>query len=196
MRRERNFIGPAGMGGMVSLWGASSLIKSVQRGTCAVAAGATTGTSTITVVDTANCSVRFLGFIDPNNGDGTTNPDVHFTRITLTNSTTLTATRATSDATYGRTVRFEVIEFLPGLLRSVQRGIVTLPGNASSTTTITSVNTDKTVMGFLGFTTNFGSASNNLEGLDVALTNATTVTGTVGNGTATGIVSFEALEFF
>lgn len=56
MRRNRDFIGPAGMGGVVSLWGASSLIKSVQSGSLSNGAG-TTATATITAVVPENTAI-------------------------------------------------------------------------------------------------------------------------------------------
>lgn len=189
--------GPLGGAGVVGLWGASSFIKSIQRGTCSTG-GSTSGTATITAVDTANCTVRFLGYVDGNASDGATVPDVHFARIALTNSTTVTITRAVLDVAASRVARFEVIEFLPGLLRSVQRGTVTITsgGPTSATTTITGVDPNKTILGYLGFTTTYPASSNNVECVDVALTNGTTVTSTVANAAATSIVSFETLEFY
>lgn len=50
-----------GGAGMVSLWGASSLIASVQSGTITLNASPN-GTATITAVNTANSVIVFGGF--------------------------------------------------------------------------------------------------------------------------------------
>lgn len=66
-------------------------IKSIQRGTISLASGgSTTGTATITSVDTTKTELRMLGFTL--NGEAMVNNP----RIALTNATTITATRAST----------------------------------------------------------------------------------------------------
>jgi hypothetical protein len=84
----------------MSLFGS---IKSIQRGTV-TANGATTGTATITSVNTAKTELRYLGF-----SSASAILDRINSRIDLTNATTVTLTKATaSDAA---TASFEVTEF-------------------------------------------------------------------------------------
>ncbi len=78
-------------------------IKSIQRGTIALAGAATTGTATITAVDTTKTELRFLGQSAGGGGDQ------HTAWITLTNSTTITATRVTASGT--TTVSWELTEY-------------------------------------------------------------------------------------
>lgn len=68
---------------------AGGSIKSIQRGTISLASGgSTTGTATISSVDTTKTELRILGY--------TLNAEVmvNTPRIALTNATTITATRA------------------------------------------------------------------------------------------------------
>lgn len=79
-------------------------IKSIQRGTISITSSAT-GTATITAVDTAKTELRMLGWSAP----GTVSNDFA-PRITLTNTTTITATRYDSTAST-TVVSWEVTEY-------------------------------------------------------------------------------------
>lgn len=176
-----------------------SLFASVQRGSATIAAAATSGTATITAVDLANSSIRFLGYESTNPAaDGGNDPSVLFPRIELTNTTTVTAYRTTADATYGRVCKFEVTQYVPGVLKSVQRGTISVTVAATSgTATITAVDTTKSELGFLGFTETYGTVSNNIMCSGCTLTNATTVTTTTGNAAANPVVvGYEVREWF
>lgn len=158
-----------------------TVIKSLQYGTLTVT-GATSNTATITAVDTTKCGVQWLGFAPT--GGGLDNS--MGTKLVLTNSTTLTATLA---AVGTSTTKFVVVCFVPNLIKSIQRGNAL---TASSTVTITSVNTAKTILSFLGRTmtttnTNMGDFSG------ITLTNATTITS--NSTTNAGTISWEAWEF-
>lgn len=188
MRRQRNLLGPQGMGGMVGLWGASSLIASVQTGTITLNASAS-GTATITSVNTAN-SVIVAGGFSVNNATANTSFSAY---LTLTNATTVTAT--TVGTGNDRVVAFTVIEFIPGVIRSVQSAIMTLSGVASASVTITSVNTAKSYVAYLGMNTNVAEDQTLPR---VVLANATTVTATravAGAGGGTSLPYF-VVEFF
>lgn len=78
-------------------------IKSIQRGTISVSAGAGTGTATatITAVDTAKSECRFMGATSAASIQG-------LARVTLTNSTTVTADASGDGSTY--VVGYEVVE--------------------------------------------------------------------------------------
>jgi len=66
-------------------------IRGIQRGTITIASSQTTGTATITSVDPAKTELRWLGASSAISGEA-----AYRNRITLTNATTITATRATS----------------------------------------------------------------------------------------------------
>lgn len=80
------------------------------------------------------------------------------------------------------------------LVKSVQYGTVVLTNVDEATATITAVNTDNAILVFLGAS---GSATTNINRMltRVALTNATTVTGTRGNGTNAMTIAFVVIEF-
>ena len=82
-----------------------------------------------------------------------------------------------------------------GGIKSVQRGTITLPGVSSNTATITSVDTNKSMLNFLGVTESTSLTTNNAL-VRIALTNATTVTATRSTSTGTSIVSYEVIEFY
>lgn len=83
----------------------SSVIASIQYGTVSITGTNTSGTATITSVDTSKAALLFLGF-SSSRDDGQMPA-----RITLTNATTVTATRSTPGGTGATTVGFCVVEF-------------------------------------------------------------------------------------
>jgi hypothetical protein len=169
----------------VSQWltGGSARIRSIQRGTIAIAAGATSNTATISAVDEANTRLVFLGV--NSTGEGVAREVC--CRVALTNATTVTATVNTTGAN-NRTVSYEVIEYFPGAIRSVQRGSAT-----GATATISAVNTNKATLDFLGSTTNSGGADASESVASAVLTNATTVTVTASGTFAVG---YQVVEWF
>lgn len=184
----------AGETARVSQWGQRSLVKSIQRGTVAIAAPATSNTATITAVVTGNTRLVFLGC--SSTGTTTTATDMQAS-ITLTNSTTITATR-TAGTTLNVTVRFEVIEYWPGVVRTVQRGTVTATAATSGTATLATTlqSTARATLDLLGFQFNFSDFEAEDGFCEVALTNTTTVTltriATNGNLTA----GYQVCEFY
>lgn len=173
MRRQRNLLGPQGMGGMVSLSGASSLIQSAQKATLDCGASALTGTATITAVNVNNTILLresvYSNFTTAIAGNATK------ARVTLTNATTLTATTQSISGTDVNQIVY-VIEFVPGVLKSVQYGTVLCSNAASSgTTTITQVTINKSLLLFLGDSTDAAGA---WSGLDQRHMNATQILNT------------------
>lgn len=82
-----------------TLFGASK-IKSIQRGTTSVSGSNVTATSTVTAVVTGKAELRMLG---------ASSTGAQEVRVTLTNSTTITATRSqTADSV---TVSWELVEW-------------------------------------------------------------------------------------
>lgn len=190
MRRQRTFIGPQGMAGMVGLWGASSLIKSIQRGTISITSGATSNTATIAAVDPNNTRIVFLNTIPPSGGGTETNA----CRVALTNSTTVTAFVNSTGAS-DRIVGYEVIEYLPGVIKSVQRGTLATSAAASGTATITAVDMNKATLDHLGYTMTT-SANVSTDGwFKLILTDSTTVTGN-GLSAYTRTAGYQVIEWF
>lgn len=180
------------MGGMVGLWGASSLVQSVQRGSISIVAASGSNTATITGVNMANSCLRYLG-VSGNNAASST--AALATLLAFTNETTITATR-TATGVEDVLVRFEVIEYRPGVIKSVQRGTISISsGGGAATATISGVDTGRTVVDFLGCRLDTSGYDNMFAW--VVLTNATTVTATRFNtNPAVTIASYQAVEFF
>ena len=164
----------------------TNVVKSVQRGTIAIT-GATSNTATIASVDVNNCRLKYVGSTYSNVA-GTV--DKAAVKLVLTNSTTITANVITSPGADTCTVSYEVIEYVPGVIKSVQRG--TMVG--ATTATITAVNTEKSEVDWLGNTdTTGGTTSSFLSRL--TLTNATTVTSNLGVATSV-VTSYQVVEFY
>lgn len=185
-RRGQALTGPLGGSGMVSLWGASSLIESIQRGTIAITNGTATNTATITAVDMSRARLRLIGYTI-NSGD--TNNRLA-PRMAFVNATTISLTVNSNSIGTIVTGSFEVTQYYPGVVRSIQRGTMT----GGATAAITAVTTAKTELDWFGA---LGSDANtNISSVAmVVLTNATTVTATSLGGVNDG-VGFQAVEFF
>lgn len=170
----------------------STIIKSIQYGSVEMN-GVTSGTATITAVVTANAVVYPLGVAY--NAAGAS-PAKCFFSVVLTNTTTVTVSRNTSEAV-SAVVQFVVVEYASWVLKSNQPGTVVIASAVSNTATITSVNTAKAQVVFNG------SISNNdptlIEGVDLAtlvLTNATTVTATRKTNSGGSLTTaFTVVEF-
>lgn len=174
----------SGASALVSQWFQRSRVKSLQRGTIAIT-GATSNTATITAAVLANSRLRFLGCIADN---GSLASRQVLARLAFTNTTTITATVDTSPGANVTTVSFEVIEYWPGVIKSVQRGTVT------TTAAITAVNTAKSELDYLGNTTTVASADTS-SGAYLALTNSTTVTLTPGLSLGQ-VAGYQVVEWF
>lgn len=185
MNRGRNVLTGSVLSSRVAQWTQPGFVKSIQRGTIAIAPAASSNTATITAVDLANARLRFLGF----SITAASTNDKMCLKIVFTNATTITATVNTAtDITV--TASFEVTEYWPGVIKSVQRG--TVAGNA--TATITTVNTAKTEVDCLG--SSGSDANTNITSVArLTLTNSTTVTPTSVGGAA-DTVSYQVVEWF
>lgn len=151
----------------------------IQRGTITINNASATGTATITAVDPNASELIWLG---DTHGSAEANNSRRRARIAFTNSTTITATR--EDTTGVQTVSFEVVTYQSGVIKSVQRGTVT------TTATITQVETAKSKVSLLGWST---TQTDGDTGVRIDLTNSTTVTATVNNGAVAG---YQVIEFY
>jgi len=110
-----------------------------------------------------------------------------FSRIELTNSTTVTANWNTSSIVT-RTINVTVVNFAPKVIRSIRRGTTTISAGTSATSTIDFVDVNMAWCMFLGFSCTGASHAATLAG--IALTNGTTITATL-NSSGTDTVSWE-----
>lgn len=164
-----------------------SLVKSVQRFTITIT-GATSNTATIAAVVTANARLRKLGYTFTGTaGSG----DDSMVRLEFTNTTTITAFVNTSPGADSVTVSGEVIEYVAGVLKSVQRGTIT----NNATATIAAVNTSRTELDFLGNTTAGGAATNDPTNCYQVLTDSTTVT-QVTDTEAANVGGYQVVEYY
>lgn len=178
------------MSGVVSLWGASSLIASIQYGTVSLGTAAS-ATAAINAVDTTRALL--IDLRQNNNWSGGTQPAYTSTDLALTNSTTVTAVRQAGGG-ISCTASFCVVEFRPGVCRSVQSGTTTAAG--TTTATVTAVNTDKSMVFSLGLSGDSGGRDDYFYAR-ITLTNGTTITMTRGaSGGISMRVGWILLELF
>jgi hypothetical protein len=83
------------MSTMSQFFGGGSTINSTQRGVISLAGSTSSGTATISSVNTSKTQLRFLGF---SSTAGSSATGRMFPKIELTNSTTVTATRGAAIA--------------------------------------------------------------------------------------------------
>lgn len=86
-----------------------------------------------------------------------------------------------------------VTQFLPGQIKSIQRGTIAISSGTSNTATVTSVDTSKSILMHLGQYSTQTGIDNVLTAL--ALTNATTITATRGASTGTTTVGYQLVEY-
>jgi len=153
------------------------VVASVQSGTITPAA-ATTGTATITSVDTARAVVLDQGAVCGAAGSAITGS---FAQLTLTNATTVTAkTGAAGSNSFG----FSVVEFRPGVLAQLVAGSLDATNTNTSDTVTLAPNVDTSMAALL-----FAGMLSSSNSLDVgftraALTDGSTVTQTRTTGTS------------
>jgi hypothetical protein len=178
---------------MVASWGNRlPIVRTVQRGTFATAAG-TSATATITAVDTNNAELVLLG---TSQTDANANAAVMFGRATLTNGTTITGTIGFAGTV---TFSYEVMEYFPGWFKSVQRGTIAIGAATSATATVTSVNILKSRLTWQGYSmTTAASVTTDIWAVKEVLTNGTTITGSRATGDANNppTLSYQLLEHY
>jgi len=174
------------IGGLVL--GKNPVIKNIQYGEISNDSTSATATGTIDAVDTANSVVMWLG---NRMGNDSATPDRYFNRLTLTNATTVTATRGSTQQEE-HFISFVVIEFHAGVLKLNQVGTLVCD-DASITDTITGVNTTKAWLVEQG---QMGDFVDDELFSTMTLTDSTTVT--MNRKDTTGIVtrSYAVIEFF
>ncbi len=170
----------------------AGIVQSVQTATITIAANATSGTATITSVDTTRSVERILGWTYPAN---VANAAKVMPAIDLTNATTVTAQRDTADASNAMTVYVVVTQYTAAAIQSVQRGSTTISSATTATATISSVTTTNSAIQYNGCTTvQTGTVQAHFM-CGAQLTNATTVTAIKGTTTSNAVVYWVVCEF-
>lgn len=170
---------------------AAAAIQSIQQYASTSTANTTGDTVTITAVTTANSMIAYGGI------KNAAADDYKRTMFwdTLTNTTTVTFTRAAASAS-SRTYYGTVIEFKTGVLKTVNRGSIVVSAVTSATATITAVTTAKTASFYLGqLSTNGSDGNEDREWARIDLTNTTTVTATKQTASNSVTVGYEVIEF-
>lgn len=168
----------------------STVIQSIEHKSSTISNTSTTATDTITAVTLANTFINYGSQTSAVSG-----PNATWSSLALTSTTQITFTRE-GTTTGNRIHKYDIVEFKPGILNSNQVGTTTLTGATSNTTTITSVNTSKSVLCRNGWRTTVSSTTSidDIAG-DSVLTNATTVT-TARAGSGSNYTSgWQVLEF-
>jgi hypothetical protein len=181
---------PLEMFGLPAAAGATAYVTSVQHAAITIANGQTVGTATISSIDTTKTFLIYLG----SNNDSNNGGNVTRARVTLTNATTVTATRNTLSAGQSVIVNVVIVECDSNLIDSVEYGSVSISASTTGTATISSVTTTRSVAIPLGFTTTSTSTSPADWHAAVTLTNSTTVTANVTNS-VTDTVNFVVVQF-
>lgn len=167
---KRALLTGSALSSRVSQWMARGLIKSIQRGTITIVDG--TGginTAAITEVDRNNCLLLFLG----NECSAVQQSDNTFTRLDFASATSVRAIRGANNTTGATTTSFCVIEFVPGVIKSIQNGTTTVDATPKSQA-ITTVDTAKADVIYQGFS--FASSGSSLTVVTrVRLASATTI---------------------
>lgn len=165
---------------------------SIQQVSITIADGSASNTATITSVDTSKAFIIVQGYSYNSTNEV---PAQNLVRVTLTNSTTITATRNTAGSSNAVTVNLVIIDATSSLVSSVQYGTISGTAATSGTATITSVSTSRSAVFFLGnTTTSTGAATSPTRHARVTLTDSTTVTANV-SASSTWTASFVVVEF-
>jgi len=89
-------------------------------------------------------------------------------------------------------------QFSGGGVKSIQRGTISISGNSPATATVTSVNTARSLLTYLGQTGYYsGTGVDGISNVRIALTSATTITATafIAPNAGAFTVSYELVEY-
>lgn len=165
-----------GAGKFPAIVAGSSVITSIQQGSITIAAGSNSNTATLSPTVTAANSMLVYNGVTTDLA--TSNHAKCAVRITLTNGTTVTATRELNSSV-AVTVNFSVVEFASGV-NSIQYNTITITAaGTSNTRTISAVGANAFVMWLGGSVSTASLAYADVQS-GVTLTNSTTVTGNIG----------------
>jgi hypothetical protein len=138
-------------------------IQSIQRGSITISNTNTSNTATISSVDLTRTLLEFKGW----KADGSSATS-NFCKIVLTNATTVTATRVgTSNDCI---VEYEVIQYVYPF-KSIQAGTIAMTNNnTTGTAALSAVATGKSVIKYLGASTDNATYANCLSSISITST--------------------------
>ncbi len=171
----------------------AAIIKSMQK----VANTSTTNTNldqpSVTSFNGGNALLAWGGYTTAS----TTGPTAIISGQMGTGSAVTSISYSFNTATTNtRTEYSTIIEFVPGVLKSVQNcQVATQSGTTSNTATITAVNTPTSICVFTGSEGTVASSSPNGIYPTATLTNSTTVTMAVNTGVTQQIINATIVEF-
>lgn len=161
----------------------SDLIVSVQQGTVSLSSAQTSNTATVSSVNSNNYAVHYLGSTNVATATSYNKVDIGLTY----SGTTVTATRDTSGA--GETCGFVLIEFNGAALNQAVQAISKswVSSGTSTTSTITSVNTSRSLIIYAGQQSD-GTTNGARLKQKAMLTNSTTVTFDVNTANSQNLI--------
>lgn len=176
----------------VSQWTQRGVLKSLQ-------AGAIDMNNVLT--NTATLSPT----VDPNNallikvGQSTVTSTIDgeaSSRVAFTSGTTITAVVNVALPSASPT-HFYVIEFVPGIVKSIQRNVIVLNGVAANTSAVNPVDVTKSALFSLGYNYATGANDDWTFHPTLVLTSATVVTASCGQATSFAVTpGFQLAEFY
>lgn len=163
----------------------SSVITSIQQRAVTLTSATTTDTDAISSVNTANTTLVYDGTL------GTALADYRY-MLQLTTSTLVTLTRSGTGTT-SRTIRYTVIEWATGVVKSNQQNLTAIVAATSADSTITSVTTSAALLSYLGYFSTTNSINESFA--SSKLLNGTTVRGQKNTaGLTTSTVGWNVTE--
>lgn len=179
------------IGSQLGFYSAGGMVTSVEQVTITIAAGQTSGTATlVTAVNTSYASEHYSGH---NIANTSFNPANGLCGIQLTDGSTVTAFRNTSDASFALTVQAIVIAWNPSKIKSIQRGTITMTAATSNTASLTFALTNSVVQ-YNGLTTTYTSNNPSMYYGGLTLTSGT-VTADRGGTSNNMTVYYCLIEF-
>jgi hypothetical protein len=169
------------------------LVRSVQLGTIQVVS-ANSADNTINPVNIDNSILLHLG--RTSNSSSAWNTGSAFTRLSFTDNVTVTATRISTDIVEV-TTSWMVLEFHPGVIKRIQRGVIVTAGASSGTAAIEAVDTKKTVLFDVGYAISNGTGSHEPAPhyWKLVITNPTLLTASAQASPTAVHYGYQAVEF-
>lgn len=164
-------------------------VTAVKRYSVTIPALTASATVTVDAMDSRSLIFATFRGTATSTGANATNA-----RIIRTNDTTITLQRQSAASSPTVTAEIEIWYATDQLVESVEYGVVAFTAANTATATITSVDTSRTSVVWLGSDSNSATQSAGRQNSDVVLTNSTTVTGNTTN-TPTGSTAFMAIQW-
>jgi hypothetical protein len=170
----------------------SGTLNSVQQGTIALTANASTATAAISSVTTTNSAIYYLGLLNPIN----TTDDLQMPYCSITSATQVTLTRGAS-GTDDLTIGFVVSEYASGKLNSSTQQFTVALNNTitSNTATLSAITVNQTAIAYGGTNTTSAATQNFTRITWGQLTSTTQFTGTRTTGSFVSTLAGTAVEY-